>query len=300
MTDLRPSIPRTPAQATLRLVSVIMGIVGALVALAGVLAIWYCESVGPSDDLAWTAYSYAGIVLGAAVLVLITAWLGLRAADDSSRVGPYRNLCYLVGLETLVAIVWGWGMGTFLLLNPLVLASTVTYVLICSQLADKVAAEHERGVRGEVFLRNGDQRTLHLLAEVIIVKGALVGVFVAVAAVAWFATGESELAQQLGLAAEQIESGLLANGVAAAIDLGVGSLGIWGSNRPAKVLPFLVVSGVACAADIVRIVAGIVARAGLGASAVEVLLDLAYMGGCAWVAQKVWRQGKETLGEAAL
>ena len=36
MTDLRPSIPRTPAQATLRLVSVIMGIVGGVVVLAGV------------------------------------------------------------------------------------------------------------------------------------------------------------------------------------------------------------------------------------------------------------------------
>ena len=45
MTDLRPSIPRTPAQATLRLVSTIMGIVGVVVALAGVLAIWYCESM---------------------------------------------------------------------------------------------------------------------------------------------------------------------------------------------------------------------------------------------------------------
>jgi len=39
----------------------------------------------------------------------VTSRLGLRAARDSAKVGPYRFLCYLVGLVTLVAIVWGWG-----------------------------------------------------------------------------------------------------------------------------------------------------------------------------------------------
>ena len=290
MTDLRPSIPRTPAQATLRLVSTIMGIVGAVVALAGVLAIWYCESRGPSDELAWTAYSYAGIVLGAAALVLITAWLGLRAADDSSRVGPYRNLCYLVGLVTLVAIVWGWGMGTFLLLNPLVLASTVTYVLICSQLADKVASEHEQGVAGEVFMRDGHQRALHVLAEVIVVKGALVGTVTAVAAVAWFALGDASTAEQLGLAASRVDSQLLGSAIDAVVDLAIGMLGIWGSNRPAKIMPFLLLSGLAVAVDLGRIVAGVVIHMELGIPSTQVILDLSYMGACLWLSWKIHRQ----------
>ena len=298
MSDVHPSIPRTPAQATLRVVSIVMAIIGGVVVLGAGLAFWYRDRLGQSEELAWLAYSYGGIILGAAALLLVTAWLGLRAADDSSRVAPYRNLCYLVGLVILVAVVWGWGMGTFLLFNPLVLISTVTYVIVCSQLADRVAEEHERGVRGEVFLRNGDQRTLHLLSEVILVKGALIGTFVAVMAVSYFAQGSQELAQSLGVTMESYEQFLIAYGVDAAVNIGVAMLGIWGSNRPEHVTPFLALSGAAFLADVVRVVAGVVTHQELGTASIEVLLDLVYMGACAYLAWKIRRQVRALAAEA--
>ena len=298
MSDVHPSIPRTPAQATLRVVSIVMAIIGGVVVLGAGLAFWYRDRLGQSEELAWLAYSYGGIILGAAALLLVTAWLGLRAADDSSRVAPYRNLCYLVGLVILVAVVWGWGMGTFLLFNPLVLISTVTYVIVCSQLADRVAEEHERGVRGEVFLRNGDQRTLHLLSEVILVKGALIGTFVAVMAVSYFAQGSQELARSLGVTMESYEQFLIAYGVDAAVNIGVAMLGIWGSNRPEHVTPFLALSGAAFLADAVRVVAGVVTHQELGTASIEVLLDLVYMGACAYLAWKIRRQVRALAAEA--
>ena len=142
MADVRPSIPRTPAQVTLRVVSAIMALLGVLVVVGAALVFLNRDQLGLAEESMWTVLTYGGIILIAAGLLLLTAWLGFRAADDSSRVGPYRFLCYFVGLVVLVAIVWGWGMGMFLLFNPVVLASTVTYVLVCSQLADKVAEEH--------------------------------------------------------------------------------------------------------------------------------------------------------------
>lgn len=290
MHDIKPSVPRTPAQATLRVVSIVMAIIGGVVVLGGVLAFWYRDRLGLSDELVWLAYSYGGIILGAAGLLLVTAWLGLRAADDSSRVAPYRNLCYFVGFVILVAVVWGWGMGTFLLFNPIVLLSTVTYVIVCSQLADRVADEHERGVRGEVFLRNGDQRTLHLLSEVILVKGALIATFVLVIAVAYFAQGGRDLAADLGLSMESYEQLLIAYGIDAAVNVGVAMLGIWGSNRPRRVTPFLAISSAAFLADVARAIAGVVMRQELGTASIEVLLDLVYMGACAYVAWKIRRQ----------
>ncbi len=290
MHDIQPSVPRTPAQATLRVVSIVMAIIGGVVVLGGALAFWYRDRLGLSEELAWLAYSYGGIIMGAAALLLVTAWLGLRAADDSSRVAPYRNLCYFVGLVILVAVVWGWGMGTFLLFNPVVLLSTVTYVIVCSQLADRVAEEHERGVRGEVFLRNGDQRTLHLLSEVILVKGALLGTVAFVLGVGCFAQGGLDLASDLGLSAEGYEQLLITYGVDAAINVGVAMLGIWGSNRPRRVTPFMAISCAVFIADVARVVAGVVTHQELGTGSVEVLLDLVYMGACAYVSWKIRRQ----------
>ena len=298
--DVKPSIPRTPAQVTLRVVSVVMAILGAVVLLGAVLVFWYRDALGLAGESMWTVFTYGGIILAAAVLLLATAWLGLRAADDSSRVGPYRGLCYFVGLVILVAIVWGWGMGMFLLFNPVVLASTVTYVLVCSQLADRVADEHERGVRGEVFLRTGHQRTLHLLAEVVLVKGALVGAGVAAVLVALLAqdagvsrSAAGELAGQLGMAGDAFVPAMVGGFATAGVNLALGALGIYGSNRPSKVTPFLAVTGVAFAFDLVKVVAGIVATRSLTSLGIDVILDLLYTGACFYLALQIRRQPAE-------
>ena len=297
MADVRPSIPRTPAQVTLRVVSAIMALLGGLVVVGAALVFLNRDQLGLAEESMWTVLTYGGIILAAAGLLLLTAWLGFRAADDSSRVGPYRFLCYLVGLVVLVAIVWGWGMGMFLLFNPVVLASTVTYVLVCSQLADKVAEEHEAGVKGEVFLRTGRQRTLHLLAEVILIKGAIFGVVVAVMAIAAFAaTGGAsgaDLASDLGLSGSDLVLATVAAGVTAAANIIVGTLGIWGSNRPEKIVPFFVIVLVSFAYDVFKIVVSVAAAGGLSAIGVEVLLDLLFTGSGAWLSWKIWKQPRE-------
>lgn len=297
MADVRPSIPRTPAQVTLRVVSAIMALLGGLVVVGAALVFLNRDQLGLAEESMWTVLTYGGIILAAAGLLLLTAWLGFRAADDSSRVGPYRFLCYLVGLVVLVAIVWGWGMGMFLLFNPVVLASTVTYVLVCSQLADKVAEEHEAGVKGEVFLRTGRQRTLHLLAEVILIKGAIFGVVVAVMAIAAFAaTGGAsgaDLASDLGLSGSDLVLATVAAGVTAAANIIVGTLGIWGSNRPEKIVPFFVIVLVSFAYDVFKIVVSVAAAGGLSAIGVEILLDLLFTGSCAWLSWKIWKQPRE-------
>ncbi len=291
MSDVKPSIPRTPAQVTLRIVSVVMALLGAVVVLGSVLVFWNRDQLGLADESMWTVFTYGGIILAGAALLLFTAWLGLKAADDSSRVGPYRGLCYAVGLVTLIAIVWGWGMGMFILFNPIVLASTVTYVLICSTLADKVAAEHEAGVTGEVFMRTGRQRTLHLLSEVIVMKGVLLGLWVFGVAIAYYLAENSGISvSNLGLDQGNIGSFMVSNGISAAIDLGAGALGIYGSNRPNKILPFLVINAVAFWVDVVGLAAGIVLHESLDAVSVQGLLDMLYVGACAWLSLKVYKQ----------
>ncbi len=304
--SVRPSIPRTPAQVTLRVVSVVMGLLGALVLLGGVLVFVNRDLLGVPADSLWTVFTYGGIILGAAGLLLLTAWLGLRAADDSSRVTPYRNLCYFVGLVLLVAIVWGWGMGMFILFNPVVLASTVTYVIICSQLADKVADEHERGVRGEVFMRTGSQRTLHLMAEVILVKGVIVGIFVGVVAIATAASGSGAagdlsaaraLADQIGLSGENFAPAVAGGLATAAVNVAVGMLGIWGSNRPEKILPFFAWAVAAFAFGLVKVVADVVARGVLGTLGIDVLVDLLYTGACVYLAWHIRNQSRPAAAE---
>ena len=305
MADVRPSIPRTPAQVTLRVVSAIMALLGGLVVVGAALVFLNRDQLGLAEESVWTVLTYGGIILIAAGLLLLTAWLGFRAADDSSRVGPYRFLCYFVGLVVLVAIVWGWGMGMFLLFNPVVLASTVTYVLVCSQLADKVAEEHEAGVKGEVFLRTGRQRTLHLLAEVVLVKGSdllvgdkgILGVVVAVMAVTVFAvTGSSagaDLARDLGLEGTDLVAGVMVGLVTAAANVLVGCLGIWGSNRPQKIVPFFVMVTASFAFDVAKTVVSVAVAGGLSSVGVDVLLDLLFTGSCAWLSWKIWRQPRE-------
>ena len=293
MADVRPSIPRTPAQVTLCVVSAIMALLGVLVVVGAALVFLNRDQLGLAEESMWTVLTYGGIILIAAGLLLLTAWLGFRAADDSSRVGPYRFLCYYVGLVVLVAIVWGWGMGMFLLFNPVVLASTVTYVLVCSQLADKVAEEHEAGVKGEVFLRTGRQRTLHLLAEVVLVKGAILGVVVAVMAVTVFAvTGSSagaDLAHDLGLEGTDLVAGVVVGLVTAAANVLVGCLGIWGSNRPQKIVPFFAMVTASFAFDVAKTVVSMAVAGGLSSVGVDVLLDLLFTGSCAWLSWKIWK-----------
>ncbi|WP_417228866.1 hypothetical protein [Thermophilibacter sp.] len=289
MQDLEPSVPRTPTQAVLRMVSLLMGGIGALVLVGGLLVL--VPGVLGGADL-WASVTFGVMILVAAGLLVLTAILGLAASNNSARVGPYRFLCYLVGLAVLVAIVWGWGMGTFILFNPIVLTTTIVYVLICSRLADKVKEEHDKGVAGETFLRSRHQRVLHLLSELIVLKGVLTIVVVAVFGAALVVYGEGERAVISGVPVTvtgALYALLVFGGVAAGASVGVGALGIWGSNRPQRVRPFLVVAAIALALDLVQVVGRLLERGVFGLS-FDLLLDVVFMAACVYLAVRIDRQ----------
>ena len=287
--DLEPSVPRTPAQSVLRIVSLLMGGIGAL-ALMGGLAVLVPGVLGGADF--WASVTFGVMIVVAAALLMLTAALGLIASNNSARVGPYRFLCYLVGLAVLVAIVWGWGMGTFVLFNPIVLTVTIVYVLICSRLADKVKEEHDHGVSGETFLRSRHQRVLHLLSELVILKGVLTVVVVVVLGAALVVYGEGERAVISGVpvtVSSTLYALLAVGGVAAAANVGVGALGIWGSNRPQRIRPFLVVACIVLALDLVQAVGHVMERGVMGLS-FDLVLDIVFMGACVYLAARVSRQ----------
>lgn len=289
MEDLEPSVPRTPTQAVLRMVSILMGGIGLLVLVGGLFVL--VPGVLGGQDL-WAAVTFGVMILVVAGLLVLTAALGLAASNDSARVGPYRFLCYLVGLAVLVAIVWGWGMGTFILFNPIVLTTTIVYVLICSRLADKVKEEHDKGVSGETFLRSRHQRVLHLLSELVILKGALTLVVVCVLGAALVVYGEGERAVISGVPVTvtgALYALLAVGGVAAGASVGVGALGIWGSNRPQKIRPFLVLASVVLLLDLAQAVARLVERGPLGLP-FDLVLDIVFMATCVYLAVRVDRQ----------
>ena len=299
MRDLEPSVARTPAQAVLRIVSILMGGMGALVLVGGLLVL-VPGVLGGSDF--WASVTFGVMIVVVAGLLVLTAVLGIAASNNSARVGPYRFLCYLVGLGVLIAIVWGWGVGTFILFNPVVLTTTVVYVLICSRLADKVKEEHDNGVRGETFLRSRHQRALHLLSEVIILKGVLTLVVVLVLGAALVVYGEGERAVISGIpvtVSGTLYALLIVGGLSAGLATLVGGLGVRGSNRPEKIVPFLVLSILALLFDAVQAVGAFLER-GIHGLTFDLMLDLLFMGSCVYLAIRIMRQPspEELMAEA--
>lgn len=287
--DLEPSTPRTPTQAVLRMVSILMGFIGALGLVGGLIVL--ITGVLGGEDL-WAGVTFGVMVVVAAGLLLLTAVLGLAASNNSARVGPYRFLCYLVGLAVLVAIVWGWGVGSFILFNPIVLTITIVYVLICSRLADKVKEEHDRGVSGESFLRSRHQRVLHLVSELVVLKGVLTVVAIIVIAALLVVYGEGERAMISGVpisVSGELVALLVVGGASAAANIGVGFLGILGSNRPERIGPHLAVSSVLLAVELVRLVADVVARGLMGLS-FDHALDVLFLAASVYLAVRIKRQ----------
>ena len=63
MRDLEPSVPRTPAQAVLRIVSIFMALLGALALLGGVLVLATDGSVGIASGDLWAIATFGGIIV---------------------------------------------------------------------------------------------------------------------------------------------------------------------------------------------------------------------------------------------
>ena len=184
---VKATVPRTPAQHVLRIVSIVLIILGTadvLTTLTSLFAtIMGLQPAVPLEKLEFSGVYFTfskNVLLGyifvllIGVMQIVTSVLGLRAAKDSSKVEPYRFLCYLIGLIILVGILWAWGRGELLILDPFVQLNTIVYVVICSNLADKVKKEHDQGVVGTTYWRSRHQRVLHLFALVSITFSGIV------------------------------------------------------------------------------------------------------------------------------
>ena len=267
---VKATIPRTPAQHILRIVSIVLIILGAadvLITLASLFAtITGLQPAVPLEKLEFSGVYFTfsnNVLLGyvfvllIGVLQIVTSVLGLRAAKDSSKVEPYRFLCYLIGLIILVGILWAWGRGELIILDPFVQLNTIVYVVICSNLADKVKKEHDQGIVGTTYWRSRHQRVLHLFALVTIVFSGIALFLVLIL------LGLYDLARVVNqLALDTVNQFLAQQGIltiflvtlGAAFSLIAGLLALKGSNDARFIRPYILAVTVIVLFDIVRII----------------------------------------------
>lgn len=267
---VKASVPRTPTQHILRIVSIVLIILGVADVLTTSASL-FSTVMGLQPAIPLEKLEFSGVyftfsnnvllgyvfVLLIGVLQVVTSVLGLRAAKDSSKVEPYRFLCYLIGLIILVGILWAWGRGELIVLDPFVQLNTIVYVVICSNLADKVKKEHDQGVVGTTYWRSRHQRVLHLFALVSITFSGvalflvliLLGLhdFSRVVNLPGLTTVNQFLAQQGILTIFLVTLG-------AAFSLIAGLLALKGSNDARFIRPYILAVTVIVLFDVARII----------------------------------------------
>lgn len=267
---VKATIPRTPAQHILRIVSIVLIILGAadvLITLVSLFAtITGLQPAVPLEKLEFSGvyFTFSNNVLLGYVFVLligmlqvVTSIFGLRAAKDSSKVEPYRFLCYLIGLIILVGILWAWGRGELIILDPFVQLNTIVYVVICSNLADKVKKEHDQGIVGTTYWRSRHQRVLHFFALVSI---TLSGIALFLVLILLGLHDLSRVVNQPFLATVNQfleQQGILTIflvTVGAVFSLVAGLLALKGSNDARFIRPYILIVSIIVIFDVVRIV----------------------------------------------
>ena len=267
---VKATIPRTPAQHILRIVSIVLIILGAadVLTTTGSLVSTFMglQPAVPLERLEFSGvyFTFSNNVLLGYVFVLligmlqvITSIFGLRAAKDSSKVEPYRFLCYLIGLIILVGILWAWGRGDLIILDPFIQLNTIVYVVICSNLADKVKKEHDQGVVGTTYWRSRHQRVLHLFALVSI---ALSGIALFLVLILLGLHDLSRVVNQPFLATVNQfleQQGILTIflvTVGAVFSLIAGLLALKGSNDARFIRPYIIAVTVIVLFDVARII----------------------------------------------
>ena len=267
---VKATVPRTPAQHTLRIVSIVLIILGAADVLTTtgslVSTVIGLQPAVPLEKLEFSGvyFTFSNNVLLGYVFVLligmlqvITSIFGLRAAKDSSKVEPYRFLCYLIGLIILVGILWAWGRGELIILDPFVQLNTIVYVVICSNLADKVKKEHDQGIVGTTYWRSRHQRVLHFFSLVSI---ALSGIALFLVLILLGLHDFSRVVNQPVL--DTVNQFLEQQGiltiflvtVGAVFSLIAGLLALKGSNDARFIRPYILAVTVIVLFDIVRII----------------------------------------------
>lgn len=267
---VKATVPRTPAQHILRIVSIALIILGATDVLT-TSASFFATVMGLQPAVPLEQLEFSGVyftfsnnvllgyvfVLLIGVLQVVTSVLGLRAAKDSSKVEPYRFLCYLIGLVILVGILWAWGRGDLIILDPFIQLNTIVYVVICSNLADKVKKEHDQGVVGTTYWRSRHQRVLHLFALVLI---AFSGIELFLVLILLGLHDLSRVVNQPVLAV--VNQFLSQQGIltiflvtlGAAFSLVVGLLALKGSNDARFIRPYILAVTVIVLFDVARII----------------------------------------------
>ena len=267
---VKATVPRTPAQHILRIVSIVLIILGTadvLITLASLFAtITGLQPAVPLEQLEFSGVYFTfsnNILLGYVFVLLIgmlqvaTSIFGLRAAKDSSKVEPYRFLCYLIGLIILVGILWAWGRGELIILDPFIQLNTIVYVVICSNLADKVKKEHDQGVVGTTYWRSRHQRVLHLFALVSIAFSGIALFLVLIL------LGLHDLSRVVNLPAlATVNQFLVQQGIltiflvtlGAAFSLIAGLLALKGSNDARFIRPYILAVIVIVLFDVARII----------------------------------------------
>ena len=267
---VKATIPRTPAQHILRIVSIVLIILGAadVLTTTGSLVSTFMglQPAVPLERLEFSGvyFTFSNNVLLGYVFVLligmlqvITSIFGLRAAKDSSKVEPYRFLCYLIGLIILVGILWAWGRGEFIILDPFVQLNTIVYVVICSNLADKVKKEHDQGIVGTTYWRSRHQRVLHFFALVSI---TLSGIALFLVLILLGLHDLSRVVNQPFLATVNQfleQQGILTIflvTVGAVFSLVAGLLALKGSNNARFIRPYILAVTLIVVFDVVRII----------------------------------------------
>ena len=267
---VKATVPRTPAQHILRIVSIvliILGVADVLTTSASLFAtIMGLRPALPLEqlELSGVYFTFSNNVLLGYVFVLfigalqvVTSICGLRAAKDSSKVEPYRFLCYLIGLIILLGILWAWGRGELIILDPFVQLNTIVYVVICSNLADKVKKEHDQGIVGTTYWRSRHQRVLHFFALVSI---ALSGIALFLVLVLLGLHDLSRVVNQPFLATVNQfleQQGILSIflvTLGAVFSLVMGLLALKGSNDARFIRPYILAVTVIVLFDIVRII----------------------------------------------
>lgn len=267
---VKATVPRTPAQHILRIVSIVLIILGAadVLTTTGSLVSTFMglQPAVPLERLEFSGvyFTFSNNVLLGYVFVLligmlqvITSIFGLRAAKDSSKVEPYRFLCYLIGLIILVGILWAWGRGELIILDPFVQLNTIVYVVICSNLADKVKKEHDQGIVGTTYWRSRHQRVLHFFSLVSI---ALSGIALFLVLILLGLHDFSRVVNQPVL--DTVNQFLEQQGivtiflvtVGAVFSLVAGLLALKGSNDARFIRPYILAVTLIVVFDVVRIV----------------------------------------------
>lgn len=246
---------------------IILGTADVLITLASLFAtITGLQPAVPLEQLEFSGVYFTfsnNILLGYVFVLLIgmlqvaTSIFGLRAAKDSSKVEPYRFLCYLIGLIILVGILWAWGRGELIILDPFVQLNTIVYVVICSNLADKVKKEHDQGIVGTTYWRSRHQRVLHFFSLVSI---ALSGIALFLVLILLGLHDLSRVVNQPAL--DTVNQFLEQQGIltiflvtlGAAFSLIAGLLALKGSNDARFIRPYILAVTVIVLFDVARIV----------------------------------------------